>query len=332
METLYTLESEIIEILVDAQSIKAGPTIVDLSKLQQRERSIFQLTKILRKMQTLTEQTQFNINEITKTHEADIKQLSSALSSLTPGAGNLKPDTTNAKNTKNSTDTANDLIPDVPPGYSSDEDYTPREGWNYVTRGKKVTKPDNLTGSLTPSNVTATPNDNSQYTKVHITQNYFLHAVKVDDFSDLRNMVDGVLYFVASSEHFAIRIAGMFLHGNIGKIYTQVADPMKIKNCRYGGECSKHKVDCNYYHNPVYTPGGKDTRNFIATSWLYANPVHSYKNKTKARRFGDRDNIDTDMTQLSHEEGERFIDQTMHDLLCALLLHKYRKFGDDVEC
>lgn len=336
MDTLSTLENEITAMIEDAQSIKTDTTIIDISKLQQREREILRLNELLKKLRAVTNRTQSNIHELKIHHESDIKKFSCALSNLAPS---IAPAVTPAPishpapisphinySIKKTIQPPKQFMEVSGPTSSAEIPKSTEKGWNYVTRGGKkapIRTPDESPVSQTTPRTT-------QYTKVYITQHYFLHAIKVNNFDELKNMKDGILYYVVDNEHFAIKIAGMLLHGNIGKIYTQVSDPVKIKNCRHGGSCPKHDSDCNYYHNPLVTPGGKDTRNFIATSWLYANPTHPHKHKTKARRFGDRSNIDTDMTQLSAEEGERFFDQAMHDLLCTMLLHKYRKFGDEL--
>lgn len=185
------------------------------------------------------------------------------------------------------------------------------DGWNVVSRSKNKT-------------VAAVSNEQGM-SKIPITSEYYLYAKVVKEFSDLHDMVEGRLYYVENADHFALMISGMFVHGNIGKIYTNEKDPMRIKNCRYSGRCISDK--CDYYHNPMFTSGCRDHRNYIASSWLYAPPVYPYKNKRRARRFGDRDNIDVDLPALSSEESERFLDQTMHDILCCLLLARFRAAG-----
>lgn len=195
---------------------------------------------------------------------------------------------------------------------SSDNEENPE--WKVVGERKKMV--------ITAEDLCKETDQN--FSKVHITPHYSLNAIKVKSWDRLKNMKEGVLYYVESADHFAMNLSGMFIHGNIGKIYTNEKDPLKIKNCRFGDKCTKQ--ECNYYHNPLTTPNCNDRRNFIASSFLYSPPVNPYKNKRKARRYGDRDNIEIDITELSEDEGERYLDQTMHDILCCLLLYKYRRF------
>jgi hypothetical protein len=153
--------------------------------------------------------------------------------------------------------------------------------------------------------------------RIKFTEALSLQAIRVPTFDWVKQ--DGELYYVESSDHFAFKLCGKILHGNIGIIYTEEKNPEKIKDCKFANSCMK--VDnCDYYHDPVKFPGSKDHRNFIASSWLYAPPNSQYKNRPRSRRFGSRDHLDTDIVGLQEEEISRFQDQTMHDLLCSLLL------------
>lgn len=163
------------------------------------------------------------------------------------------------------------------------------------------------------------PPPSDDITKIYINGNHYLSAIKVSDWNHVKN--DGKLYYVDHADHFAIRVAGILFHGNIGMIYTNEKDPVKIKNCRFRETCSK--INCNYYHDPLVHPGSKDKRNFIASSWLYAPPTSPFKNKRRSRRFGSVENLEVDILGLTPEETDRYIDQTMHDILCSILLHKY---------
>lgn len=156
--------------------------------------------------------------------------------------------------------------------------------------------------------------------KVHFTNALFLQAIKVPTFDQVES--NGELYYIESADHFAFKLAGILFHGNIGVIYTDEKNPEKIKNCKFRKECIK-KERCDYYHDPLKFPGSKDKRNFIASSWLYAPPNSQFKNKSKSRRFGSFDHLDLDIMNLQEEETDRFSDQTMHDVLCSVLLRKY---------
>lgn len=152
------------------------------------------------------------------------------------------------------------------------------------------------------------------------TEALALKAIPVSTFADVRQ--DGELYYVTTAEHFAFYLAGQLFHGNIGVIYTDEKSPVKIKDCKFANECIK-KGRCDYYHDPLIFSGYTDKRNFIASSWLYSPPNSQYKNKTRSRRFGSLEHLDMDIVDLQADEARRFYDQTMHDVLCSLLLMNY---------
>jgi hypothetical protein len=124
---------------------------------------------------------------------------------------------------------------------------------------------------------------------------------------------DGALYWVKSARRFAVYIAGKLFHGNIGTIYTDEKHPAKIKACR----AERCGPDCGYYHDPISHPGRCDTRNFIAASWLYS------KQSKNSRRFGSAKNLELDLSVITEEEVDRYLDQCTHDILCALLLRSH---------
>ena len=155
--------------------------------------------------------------------------------------------------------------------------------------------------------------------QINIIGSLTIDAIKVPNFNLVLN--DGNLYYIESANHFAFRICGLLFHGNIGFIYTNGSDPEKIKNCRFGKGCMKSQ--CNYYHNPIIYDNSKDIRNFIANSWLYAPATALYKYKKKSRHFGSRNTLESDLYNMNDEEVERFIDQSVHDLLCGIILRKY---------
>lgn len=162
----------------------------------------------------------------------------------------------------------------------------------------------------------------SDYRLCKFTEALALSALPVATFTEVKQ--NGELYYVTTADHFAFRLAGQLFHGNIGTIYTDEKNPAKIKDCKFANECLK-KGKCDYYHDPLMFPGFTDKRNFIASSWLYSPPGAQYKNKTRSRRFGSLEHLDIDIVDLQTEETRRFCDQTMHDVLCSLLLMKYTK-------
>jgi hypothetical protein len=158
------------------------------------------------------------------------------------------------------------------------------------------------------------------FTNIVITETKSLSAITVLDFDSVKS--DGNLYYVESANHFAIRLMGYLFHGNIGIVYTDERVPEKIKDCKYAGGCRKNNR-CDYYHDPVKFAGSKDHRNHIAGSFLYMPPDSNHKNRSRSRCFGSRTYLDTDLSQLQPDDISRFHDQVFHDLLCALIAHKY---------
>jgi hypothetical protein len=165
------------------------------------------------------------------------------------------------------------------------------------------------------------PKLEAKYTKVKLTEALSLSAVNVPSFDAVKQ--DGDLYYVEPANHFAIKICGALLHGNIGTIYTDEKNPTKIKDCKFTRSCVK-KDKCDYYHDPMKFDASKDYRNFIASSFLYSPPNLQFKSHFLSRKFGSRDNLDVDMSNLADEDVEKFYDQTMHELLCSLLLYTVR--------
>ena len=171
---------------------------------------------------------------------------------------------------------------------------------------------------------TSTPsfiNRTNTLERVYITNHLYLDAKKVKTFTQVQTM--GELYYVENCKHFAIKIFDVLLHGNIGKIYDKFEQNKgnnKIKPCKYGKHCT-NVAKCGFYHDPTINFNSTDTRNYIAENFIYTPP---FKNK-RLRKFGSIDNLDTDIILLSEENIDEMADQTMHELLCTLILKKYYK-------
>lgn len=192
---------------------------------------------------------------------------------------------------------------------------TPNDAWTTVQKRKQVNK--SLKQYTEEKNTQYTqPNTNIPTTNIKITEALSISAVTVPTFDQV--LSDGNLYYVSNADHFAFRIAGRLLHGNIGTIYTNENTPIKIKDCRYQSSCTRAK--CDYYHDPAKFIGSRDHRNYIASSFLYAPGNSHHKNKARSRRFGSRNNLDIDIVNMSEEEIDRFNSQVMHDFLCSCLL------------
>jgi hypothetical protein len=139
----------------------------------------------------------------------------------------------------------------------------------------------------------------------------------------------GELFYVPSWNHFAVRIAGHVFHANIGRVYRgsppRAAGPVvresleRVKACRRSS-CGGRE-SCRYYHNPEYYPESSDTRNYMADSWLYTPAASAARYGT--RRVGSNEFIESDLQAISTDDAVRFIDQTSHDILCSLILHRY---------
>lgn len=185
--------------------------------------------------------------------------------------------------------------------------------WSVVTRKKPESKNANrplITNFVQP--LQAQPAKS-----IKITQTLSLDAIEVGSFDEVKQ--DGNLYYIPAYNHFAIRIAGRLLHGNIGNIYTNENSPKKIKDCNFALSCMK-QTKCDYYHDPALFANSTDIRDYFASSWLYAPPDSHYKNRPRSRRFGSREHLDIDIVAMQPDEINRFHDQTMHDLLCSLLI------------
>jgi len=160
----------------------------------------------------------------------------------------------------------------------------------------------------------------AKLSKIKITEALFLDAIRVPSFASVKQ--DGELYYIDIIDHFAIILGGQLFHGNIGIIYTEEKNPEKIKDCKFASNCVKQDK-CDYYHDPIKFSGSIDHRNYIASSFLYAAPAY-YRTHPRGRRYGSREHLDTDIMNLQEEEISRFNDQTMHDILCALVLSRAR--------
>lgn len=156
------------------------------------------------------------------------------------------------------------------------------------------------------------------YKPVVVAGEYTIKAVVCNDWPEITEMLEGCMYYVAPADHFAIKLCGVMLHGNIGEIYTNERNPVKIKECKFGADCNKD--NCEYYHDPLFSEGKKDIRNYIAGSFLYS-PLTGFKPKSiGSRKIGSRSTIESDINRLDEYDIKLHRDQVMHDLLCCLLV------------
>lgn len=152
-------------------------------------------------------------------------------------------------------------------------------------------------------------------TAIEVTTGVTIGAHVVQSFTQVTS--NGELYYIPHCDHFAVRINGKLLHGNVGSIYPADKSPERIKECRFipcGNE------NCEFYHDPYKHVGRKDRRNYTTMSWLYVPADARRTNDNRGRRIGNRDSLAGDLATCSPEEASKFRDQAFHDLLCALLV------------
>jgi len=122
------------------------------------------------------------------------------------------------------------------------------------------------------------------------------------------------LYFIEQWQHFAIRIGDLVLHAGLGEVFPNGhSAPRKIKPCHSAHAACSAAV-CPFYHDPA-AYGAPDVRNYAAQSWVYGGKG--------GRTVGSASTIERDVRTCSREQRQRFFDQVAHDLLVALVLHKY---------
>lgn len=305
MDVVNKITAEINNLFDSNQSLVESTSIdsINVKAFESRESLINKLTDLLEALESLYDRVETMLGKTKATHAKELAAMDSLLNKM------KRPNPT---------------------------EHTECSSWATVTKKKPVeppapsrTKPPQRSyASATATNLAITPQQKTTTSsfaptpyRVKFTEALSLPALKVPTFDYVKQ--DGELYYVECADHFAFKLAGQLLHGNIGVIYTEEKNPEKIKDCKFATSCMKQDR-CDYYHDPVNFPGSKDHRNFIASSWLYAPPNSQFKNRPRSRRFGSREHLDTDIVGLQPEEISRFHDQTMHDLLCSLLLNDTR--------
>lgn len=149
------------------------------------------------------------------------------------------------------------------------------------------------------------------------------------------------LYYVPAWGHFAVRVGGVVFHGNVATIYPGRAGagrsergpgvwtpdagppqkgPARVSECRRGRRCAG---GCGYYHDPAAGGGGREVRNFVTDSWIYAPPGTRAAARCGTRSFGSRDFLEADLLRTTPRTARRHLAQTAHDIVCALILAKY---------
>jgi hypothetical protein len=145
-----------------------------------------------------------------------------------------------------------------------------------------------------------------------------------------------MLCYVPSWGHFAIRIGGNLIHGNVGRVLPVDAQrPVGVQECR---DRSCRKAGCTFYHDPARSDMPDCTgcapaadaplsiRNHLAHSFCYSSKLETPRRPVRfgGRHFGSFDTLQVDLGLLSDAEARRFLDQVGHDLVCAAVLLQNR--------
>lgn len=274
--------------------------IIDINKLKERSTSISKIISFHKELSSFMEETLSKINLAKTIHHEEINK-------LTENLNQLQNFSSNSKNTESK--------------------------WIIAAKNKKKIQKKNENTHISDNNLIYTPpiKDTASYhvslSKIKITDNFYINAKEVPDFSCVED--NGLLYYIKNANHFAFKISDLMFHGNIGKIFTNSKEPTKIKSCKYKNQCVK--PGCEYYHDPLINAESNDLRNFISTSFVYTAPLSTFRSKNKSNRFGSKDNLETDILELTQEDVDRFYDQSMHFILCAIILKKFYKSSSCTE-
>jgi hypothetical protein len=348
METASVLYGVISQFIEDHKFLtkNAGSGGINTKSLDQRQTLISQIESIKGSLHEGLERLELLYNAVKSIQDEEIRTLDFILGNVKSGrpsgtaraisfpnvnvVNTVRPNSVNSVSTVSTVSTVrneslrneslrneslrNDAVPVQRPRLTFSEGKTVDPAWTLVQRKQKpadVIKTERVPG---PRMLQQAPGN---YERINITTSITINAIPAKSFADVR--CDGSLYYVSSCAHFALMINGLLFHGNIGIIYTDTEDPEKIKDCRFTDGCNRVN-SCRYYHDPTIFNDSNDRRNYIASSFIYTSPAAMYKNRSRSRRFGSIENLDTDILGLSDEEKNRTYDQAMHDLLCALVL------------
>lgn len=152
---------------------------------------------------------------------------------------------------------------------------------------------------------------------IKITKKFSVPAIKITD-ADLARMPHYKLLYKNSTKEFIMKFPTITLYGNIGKIYNDDQELYNTKICTYQANCI-NRAQCKFWHNPSIVSNSLDVMNFTSKSWIY-DPT-----RPNRRHFGSLDNLETDITRITNDEYLYFVRQTMHDLLCCIVLGRYYK-------
>lgn len=302
MDTLLGISGFINQFIEDNKylSERSVGDSINTKALDQRQAAISQLASMAESLSTGLTKLRTLADTISRVQAEEVAALDNILGRVKKNGGLQKPAV------KNSTPIRITDTVVQPQKLLSDQ------SWTLVQRKKPA---DIIKTERVPTARTLSPTAGG-YERIKITQEITLNAIPIKSFKDVR--CDGNLYYVTSCSHFAINIGGFLFHGNVGIIYTDSDEPQKIKCCKFTDGCNRMSI-CRYYHDPTIFVGSCDCRNYIASSFIYNSPSE-FRNRSRARNFGSLEHLDADILGITDDEKNRIYDQTMHDLLCALVL------------
>lgn len=144
--------------------------------------------------------------------------------------------------------------------------------------------------------------------RVPIVGDIAVSAIPVSTFAGVGT--DGQIYYVEQADCFAVRIGGVLLHGNIGKISD---DGHRTHECRYGATCDR-RDKCRWYHDPIQC-GGTDRRDFTPASWIH---TPASRPRAGTRHIGSRDTLEEDIAGATPADMRLLSSQAMHELLLII--------------
>ncbi len=326
MEIISNLSSYISELYSSVSPAVNGST-VNLKNIEQRENIITELTGIRESVNGLLGRLADYVQKMQDAQTKEIDDMYQLINKI-KACKDVKParpigGAAAVPDTDNSAEGAWTKVVRSRKSQSRPTLLAPRPNTNNITNGINNSASPNVSVNMSNganTGVSTGAGAPVNYSHVKFTEALALPAIRVASFDFVKQ--NGELYYVECTDHFAFRLSGKLFHGNIGNIYTDEKAPTKIKNCKFANQCIK-RDKCDYYHDPLRFAGSTDRRNFIASSWLYSPPNSQFKNKFCSRRFGSREHLDMDIMDVQDEETSRFYDQTMHDILCSMLLKHY---------
>jgi hypothetical protein len=135
-------------------------------------------------------------------------------------------------------------------------------------------------------------------------------AVATEDF-----IPDSPLYYIRSSDEFAVRINGSLIRGRI-RDFSSGASSVK---CRRGASCREE--GCQWGHPTDRTEDGRSRAlvTWSPGSWIYTDRALEKKN-LHMRHIGSRNSLLPDIQAATRSEMADRAQQTAHDLLVQLAI------------